>query len=218
MIDLAKNYIRESLTSAKNPALLVSFGKDSMLLLEIAREVKPDISLLWFGDKLSSFAESTIKENDLCVYSYAPADRYLVPNADGYSLIDEYSFGKTRVPLVSDLVKSEKCEIENLPTVRTSQFNYPFDLTLWGYRREDSHPLIEAKFPKKFQLGDTVMDAPLWNWSESEVYNALAELRIPFEAETNEIEVCASCLEQIKELVSEDSLTSFQHRFNWRSH
>ena len=207
---------RESLTKARNPALLCSFGKESMLLLESAREVRPDITVLWFGDRLSKFAESMIKENDLCVYSYAPADRYLVPNGDGYSLIDEYSFGKTFVPTVSDLVESEKCEIEQLSTVRTPLFNYQFDLTLWGARSADTHPLIGSLPTGRFRLGNTVMEAPLWNWSTDEVYDALAERRIPFEADTNRIEVCSGCLKQIKRTVGKKSLKAFEQRFGFR--
>lgn len=218
MIKETRNYIREALANANSPALLCSFGKESLVLLKLAREVRPDISILWFGDSLSTFGESVIRENDLQVFSYPPADRYLVPNGDGYSLIDEYSFGQTRVPLISDLVASDQCEIETLSTLRKPFFGYGADVTLWGFRQEDRHSLVDTVFPRQFQLGQTMMVAPLYDWSESDIFAAIEELRIPYEPETNHIGVCSECLEQITATVGEDSLTAFQERFNWRSH
>jgi len=216
MIHEAVEYIRKSLAQAKNPSILVSFGKDSLVLLTLARQVLPNIPIFYFGDKLSKFAESIIIENDLQVYSYAPADRYLVPNGDGYSLIDEYSFGQTRVPLISDLKPSEKCELEKLSTVRTPLFNWNSDLTLWGYRAEDSHPLMKATFPQRVEVGATMMDAPLYNWSEQDIFNAIEELRIPYEPEVNEVEVCSQCLEEINDSIDrEASLAAFQAKYQF---
>ena len=216
MIDEARRHIRESLSQAKNPALLCSFGKESLVLLKLTREIKPDISIFYFGDKLSRLAETIIKDDDLQVYSYAPADRYLVPNGDGYSLIDEYSFGQVRVPLISDLKLGENCELEKLPTVRTSLFNWQSDLTLWGYRALDVHPLVKIRFPQRFPLGDTVMDAPLWNWTERDVFNAVEELRISYEPEQSEVEVCGRCFEEINQTIDNEAvLTAFNQRFSF---
>lgn len=216
MIEEATDYIREALTQAKNPSLLSSFGKESLVLLKLARQIEPNIAIFYFGDKLSEFAESIIMENDLQVYSYAPTDRYLVPNGSGYSLIDEYSFGETRVPLISDLRAGTACELEKLATVRTPLFNWQHDLTLWGYRRGDSHPLIDTVFPQRFQLGPTIMDAPLYNWSEGDVFDAIEELHIPYVPETDDIEVCTNCLSEINETMDhEASLSGFYSRFQF---
>jgi hypothetical protein len=211
----ARRYIRESLSQAKNPSLLVSFGKESLVLLKLVREIKPNISLFWFGDKLSSFAQSIIKDYELTVYSYAPADRYIVPCKDGYSLIDEYSFGETRIPLISDLVKSDVCEL-NLPTVRTPLFNWRSDVTLWGYRALDVHPLVGIRFPQRFDIGATVMDSPLWNWTEDDVFSAIEELRIPYEPESSDIPVCEACLEEINATMDKEAaLAGFRSRFQF---
>lgn len=214
-MDATRRYIKNVLAQAKNPSLLVSFGKDSLLLLHLVREIKPNISIFWFGDKLSRFAESVIKDNDLQVYSYAPADRYLVPNGDGYSLIDEYSFGQSRVPLVSDLFKSDLCEL-NLPAIRTPLFNWQSDITFWGGKATDSHPLIGHLPAKEFQLGDTKMVAPLWTYSDEDVFECLEAMAIPYEPETNDIPVCQACLDEIEATMDrEASLGAFRGRFQF---
>jgi hypothetical protein len=212
MIAATRSYICESLLQAKNPSLLVSFGKESMLLLTLVREIKPDISLFWFGDKLSAFAESVIKDQDLQVFSYAPADRYIV----GESLVDEYSLGNVRVPLISDLIIGEPCELERLPTIRTPQFNWRSDLTLWGYRQLDNHVLVHTTFPQRFPLGGTVMDAPLYNYTEAQVLDALDELGITYDPDTNATTVCQTCLDEIDATMDKEAaLAGFQSRFQF---
>lgn len=211
-----KDYIRDVLKGAKSPALLCSFGKESLILLKLVREIKPDTSIFWFGDKLSLFAESIIRDNDLQVFSYAPADRYLVPNNDGYSLIDEYSLGQVNVPLISDLEESDLCELELLPTIRTPIFNYRADVTLWGYRAADRHSLVQTVFPQKFPLGGTIMDAPLYNWNEQDVYSAIEELRIPYEPQNDRVQVCSACLDEINATIDKQaSLHAFKERFSF---
>lgn len=217
MIEEARQYIKESLAKAVNPALLCSFGKESMLLLHLARRIRPDITIIWFGDKLPALAEMMIKKDTAFgVMGYPPADRYFVQSANGYSLVDEYSFAGTRVPMISDVVEGE-CELK-FPMQTLSLFRYNADVTLWGYRSADSHPLVNTTFPQRFQLGTTVMDAPLWSWSETDVYNALDKLQVPYEPATNHIAVCGKCLEQIGAAVGEESLRYFQERFNFGGH
>lgn len=217
MIEEAKSYIRETLAQAVNPSLLCSFGRESSLLLYLVRSIRPETTVIWFGDKLPTLAEIMLKsDNSLAVMNYPPADRYFVANADGYSLIDEYSFGQTRVPMISDVVEG-KCELK-FPMQTLPLFRYNADVTLWGYRAEDNHPLVNTVFPQRFTLGNTVMDAPLYDWSEADVYNALDTLHIPYEPETNTIAVCEDCLREISATVGSDSLSIFQQRFNLGGH
>lgn len=187
------------------------------MLLTLARQVRPDVTVLWFGDSLPELAKSMIlNDSSFGVVNYPPADRYFVHNGDGYSLIDEYSLAQARVPMISDVVEGE-CELKfpmkTLPTIL-----YSADVTLWGYRSEDSHSIINTTFQQRFQLGTTVMDAPLYDWSEQDVYRALDYLGVPYEPETNRISVCAECLEQIGATVGEQSLIDFQERFGFGGH
>lgn len=212
MIEATCNYIRKSLAGAKNPAMLCSFGKESMLLLTLVRQIKPDIAIFWFGDHLSTFGESVIKDQGLQVFSYAPADRYIAGN----SLIDEYSLGGMRVPMVSDMIEGKPCELEKLSSMRTPLFNYQSDVTFYGYRRDDSHSLIQTTFPQRFALGGTIMDAPLYDYSEANVLNALNELNVNYDLDTNSITVCATCQEEIDATLDrENSINYFRERFGF---
>src|ERR1043165_1863071 len=102
--------IADLFATARNPALLCSFGSDSTLLLHFARQVRRDVPVYYFGDDLPEFAQQLVIDDDLTVFSYAPADRYLVPRSKGLALIDEYDINGQRVPMVSKVkVSREPC-------------------------------------------------------------------------------------------------------------
>lgn len=210
MIDLS--YIKK----AQRPALFLSFGKDSLLLLHLVRAVRPDIAIYYFGDDLSSFAEQFIMDNDLTVMNYAPVDRYLVPNGDELALIDEYALNDTRIPLVTPIVKGNDCQ-HGLPEKRTPAFSYGHDLTLWGYKRGESCDAVGVDFPKEMNIGGSKFIAPLYEMTDADVFEALETLGIDYEPEKNEIEFCDECINAV---ISSDwdrdaALAGFQSRFGF---
>jgi len=128
----SKRYITETLARAKSPCVLSSFGKDSQLLLHLVREQRKDIPVYFFGDSLPTFAKQFIIDESLTVLNYAPADRYLVPNGEGLALVDEYSLGRVRIPMLSEVVQGENC-VHGVSETRTPYFNFAHDVVFWGY-------------------------------------------------------------------------------------
>lgn len=206
-------YIKEVLASAKNPALMLSFGKDSVLLLKYAQDAGFNGTIYHWGNELSDFAEDFILSNDLTVFSYAPVDRYLLPSGDGLALIDEYALNNHRVPTVRDVVKGDKCDHGVLKQT-TSAFRFPHSVTLWGYRAVDDVPVIGMTLAKEIEVGGTKFIAPLYEMSDAQVYAELDELGLSYE-EDNSVEFCDHCLDVINNSNwdREESLTSFRQRF-----
>ncbi len=165
--------LQEVLSKAKNPCVLVSFGKDSLVLLKTILDMGYNPDILWFRDHLNPFAERIIREWDLTVKGYAPAVRYQV---DG-TVISEYAVGGARLPLLQDVSDDGK----PVGMVTTPQFTYPWDYTLFGYRKTDSHPLITRTFEPEFPLGSTEMVAPMYDLTDTDVFNQIDELNIPYE-------------------------------------
>ena len=206
----------QAIQEAKRPALLLSFGKDSLLLHCLAKQVRSDIALYYFGDTLSEFATQMIIDNDLTVFNYAPVDRYVVPNGEGVALVDEYILNGTRVPFVSPIVKGDGCT-HTLSLTRTPAFRYPHDLTLWGYRKLDWQDAVNTVFPCENIVGGSRFIAPLYEMTDADVFEALETLEIPYGDERNEIEWCDECLTAV---IGDDwdraaSLSAFRNRFSF---
>lgn len=203
------------LSDSKSPAILFSGGKESLLLLDMVREIRPSTVVIHFYDHLHPQVEEIIKGWDLEVLSWRPAARYLIPWQSDIVLVSEYSFGNARLPVLRDIVDGDDCELEKLRTDTTPYFDYPFDLTVWGYRKQDElHPVMPSSFPREFQLGPTRMISPLYSWETEDVIEAVQ--RLPFAPVTNDaIQMCAKCKSELINWDRQKSLDSFASKFGY---
>lgn len=204
------------LLNAKSPAILFSGGKDSTLLLDMARQIRPDITVIHFYDQLHPPVERIIKAWGLQILSWRPAAQYLIPWNSDLALVSEYSFGDARLPVIRDIVRSQNCSLEKL-LGRTELFDYPFDVTFWGYRESDErHPVMGQPFPREFQLGPTRMIAPLYSWSDEDVLGAIEYRKIPYEPFADEVTMCTRCSEGLSGWNAKASLEFFANRFGFQ--
>ena len=201
------------LLTAKSPAILFSGGKDSVLLLDIARKIRPDIAIIYLHDRLHPQVSRIIAEWDLEVISWPPASQYFIPWGNDLALVSEYSFGNARLPVIRDAVLSHSdCAIEKLSNKRMEYFDYPWSETLWGYRKADErHPVMTEPFPREFDLGPTHMIAPLYSWADRDVLGAIEYRKIPYEPFADEVTICPEC----RKATSVGSVEIFAKRFGF---
>lgn len=233
-MDRARQNIREALNTAQCPAVMSSFGKDSLLLLTLVREQRTDIPVLWFKAATNSeqqrFARQIIREWNLVVYSYYPADVYLLTDNDNASLIQEYSFGDSRLPVVSDITVGETCSITAIPQ-RTPQLFLPFDLILTGYKDSDEHWLKGGAelFPPDYKLGRAKICAPIRHLTDAQVREAIYNLGVPYQEIDDSLTLCTRCMSEtntetvfcpvrgtlipVEQWEKEQSLRAFRSRF-----
>lgn len=194
-MELARHKIQQVLTGAQLPAVLWSGGKDSMLLLALVREIIPEPTVLWFRDGTPDhFAKRIIREWGLTAYSWAPADTYLLTNGIDRTLVNEYSFGSDRLPVLTDLGEGTACSRKITP--RTPQLFLPFDVILWGAKDSDTH-WVKGSAPFKedgFMLDNAHVHAPIRHMTDEQVRANLVELRIPYEAVADELPMCTACM------------------------
>jgi hypothetical protein len=215
MIDIRHN-IEAALKDTRHPAILCSFGSDSTLLLYFARQARRDIPVYFFGDDLPELAQQLVLRDDLTIYSYAPADRYLVPQGEGLALVEEYAVNGQRVPMVSKVRSGtrETCAAESSP-LRTPSFYFPHDVVLWGYRSTDHNELIDATFEREVQIGHTKFIAPLYDLTTDQVLNALDALGLDY-VEDDDVEFCDECLNAVlnSDWDAQAALAGFRSRFH----
>lgn len=187
-------------------ALWLSGGKDSTLLLELMLRNSFNFSLLNFNYTYSreqkKRVDYLIAEKNLIVYSYAPLAFTLVGNKKDISIISIYAAGKNgaSVPLIADLVDGDKCAFDlNIKLNKKRQPPIIFDNHIWGSKKSDSHWIDLCIDAEKWQVGNVNFFAPLFEWKDSEVLEALnylgIEYKIPTEKEdTGSVVCCFECL------------------------
>lgn len=206
------------LLEAKSPAILFSGGKDSLLLLDIVRKIRPETAIVHFYDRLTPQVEDAIKRWDLEVLSWRPAEHYLIPWNEGLALVNEYSFGDARLPVLRDVIDGEDCQLEHRRRDTTEHFDYPFDLTYWGMKKADElHPVMPAHFEREMQLGPTKLIAPLYDLSDAEVLSEIEQRGLLYEPFTDAVTACSRCREWLStDWDGSGALNYFAQRFGYR--
>lgn len=209
-MEQARRKIRDALSGAESPAVLTSFGKDSALLLRLAREVRPDIVAVWFRAGLlpeqERFAKSRILAKDLEVWSWQPSDVYVLPNGEGLTLVREQAFGEQRFPVLADVEDGEGC-VFDFPKERTPALYPHFDRLLIGYKDTDSHEVLGGTgfCPEDgWQLGRARVFAPLRHLSDADVWAAIKALGVEYDeerydrggADPDTYRACSECLKE----------------------
>lgn len=213
-MDQARQKVDEALARSVSPAVLCSFGKDSLLLLDLVREQRPNTPVIWFRTGLDeSFGKRMVREWDLKVLRWRPLTVYTL-EGEGRTLVQEFSFGGDRLPMFTDLASDNlygvgpSCAAERFPTSPTAVYP-PFDTLLVGWKDSDTHwvkgdaPLAEDGFV----LGNSQVFAPLRHLTDDAVRAGVIDRKIPFEPTPDELLACTHC-------ISTMPLPEFRSRYN----
>lgn len=209
-MELAQQKVREALIRSASPAVLSSFGKDSMLLLWLVRQIKPDTPVIWFrSGQDESFGRRVIREWNLTVFRWRPVEMYVVQKDNKRTLVHEYAIGSDRLPMLTDLDGNKgPCAMDKF-RLGTPRLFLPFDTLLVGWKDSDTHwvkggaPLAEDGF----KLGGVEFIAPLRHMSDEAVRCAVVDHKIPFEPTPDELTLCTHCIQT-------KPLTEFRSKFN----
>lgn len=204
---LLKRYLRRL---RGDVALWLSGGKDSRLLLEIMLAERLRFWILRFDETWSreqrAVVDELIKRHDLRVYSYAPRWGTMVGGEDGeMALISGYAVASdgTTASLFRDMVDGERCAFDVPLTV--SEREAPpirFETHITGVKKRETHwavgkrPFVTAR---RFEVGDVEFVAPLFNWSDKNVLDALKRLGIDYQEpsdseNTGNVVCCNLCI------------------------
>jgi hypothetical protein len=210
-IEQAKTLIREAMERGQRPALLCSFGKDSMALAHLIRDCAPPnawsthgfpIPVIylrdpWFPWK-HRFAEQTAASWAMEVHNFPPAAAGV--KAKGHSgseperleLVSRYSLATDYLDIPKNTASPEDyprrdylCGLRDwILRPKTSLATFPFDVLFHGHKSSDVDP-HEGPVPlrsNREKVNDRLeLYFPLERWSDDDVWDYLEQNKIPFD-------------------------------------
>jgi len=145
-----------------------SFGKDSMVLLDLIKSAGFKLPVLFFREpffpRKYEFANKIILDNDYVVYDYPPLKTALMKGNGQVEVINLYQVGTEREYIylptgISQPIKGESflCGLNDLLAKPTGTFRFPWDTILIGHKSSDHDPMFgEVKLKT-----DTVRTGPI---------------------------------------------------------
>lgn len=184
--------------------LLLSFGKDSLLLLHALKQIGRDFDCVWFdalADKrMLKWAEKIIARDSLRVYSCAPADSFFARLGEQLYLVEGYSVNGRVIPaLVAVDESGTSCGLAARGKVGRQPVK-GWTVALSGARCADYTKFGGSLRPAREHPGLHVL-TPLWEWTDADVWREIAAQGIETDAaqyerheyDADEVSLCTRC-------------------------
>jgi hypothetical protein len=189
----SKEYIKSILDISKNPIVLCSFGKDSMVMLDLIRQIRNDLPVIFFKEpffpKKYSFANKVIEDYDLNVYDFPPIKTDSIFK-DGICEITNIYNGYKNATLylptgTHEYKDGEKflCAVDDLlnkPKVKG--YDFPWDTIFVGHKSSDVCPVLGAVpiKDKTVKICEMLLALPIADWTDKEIWNYTIQNNIPY--------------------------------------
>ena len=223
-IDSALTLIDKVLREYKNPALMCSFGKDSMVLLDLLLRHSIKLPVIFHRDpwwpKKYAFADGIILEWNLEVHDYPPAKVTLWEGEAIMAFTNHYQIGpQALLQLPKNILQPQfgepfLCGLKQVLGRPTGTYQYPFDVVLVGHKSSDEDQ-IAGKVPLHVDVklnGGAAPDAafPLRGWTDKDIWDYTEAFEVPQQpdrykdrkelpdktANSDYAHVCIACLDK----------------------
>jgi len=185
-------YMETILEVSKNPVVLCSFGKDSMVMLHLLRKLRVTPVLFFkepFFPKKLAFANKVIEDWNLSVYDFPPVHTDYIFKDDNFEVINWYNgFGNALLYLPTgahDYKEGEDflCAIHDLllkPTV--VKHSFPWDTIFVGHKSTDLDPILDniSLKRKTVRIQEMLLALPIAEWTDKDIWDYTVENGIPY--------------------------------------
>jgi hypothetical protein len=193
----AKHLIHSSLANARNPAVMCSFGKDSMVVLHLVMGIRK-LKVVFHRELIQhhrhEYANRMMREWDLHVIDYPASATALSENEKEMNVVSYYQAGANSIYLPSGLRHEDKgrdtvCALADIYGKPTGSINYPFDLVFHGHKTVDNDP-VYGDIPLYADVAQGI-DFPssvfvIRNFTDEDVWRYIEENNIPIHTDRYE--------------------------------
>ena len=201
-ISQAIDLIVRVLDTYKTPAVLCSFGKDSVAMLHLLRSCGHNFPVVFhrepFFPEKYRYANRLIDEWNLTVYDYPPSRCELQEGGGEVEVLNYYDLanGETmalptgvRPPVVGSKPSSFICGYKDLLCKPKGTMQHRWDVLFHGHKSSDVDPVLGA-VPLKVDVAHNARCAaaayPLRHWTDADVWAYLETHGVPIHEERYE--------------------------------
>lgn len=183
--------VKRVLDGARNPCVMCSFGKDSIVVLHMAlRYGKPKVVFHRepFQHEKYDYANKVMRDWHLHIVDYPPLTTSVHDGAE-FEIVNHYHAGRGYVYLPTGIRPPDPldespliCGLEDIYGKPTGTFNYPFDWALHGHKSVDVDPILGAVpliSDASVNLGSISAAFPLRHFTNDEVWRYIEENDLP---------------------------------------
>jgi 3'-phosphoadenosine 5'-phosphosulfate sulfotransferase (PAPS reductase)/FAD synthetase len=196
-VDGAKALVHSCLQNARNPAIMCSFGKDSIVVLHLVmsiRRLKVIFHREPFQHHKYAYANRVMRDWDLHVIDFPPVATALSEGESELEVVNYYPNGNSTVYLPTGLRQDTTgpnlvCALSEIYLKPTGTINYPFDLVFHGHKSSDSDPIVgEIKLYADIAngVGHSSAAFPIRHFTDDDVWRYIEENGLPIHEERYE--------------------------------
>lgn len=196
-IDEALDLIASESLHAEHPIVLSSFGKDSLVLLDLCLSVRQMPVLLFaqeahrFQDKYKH-AYGVIEHFKLEAFTLPPRAVSHVQDGDFFDIFHTFGGDQTGPLVMAMGCKPMEhgddpfvCAVDQMLQPVQASVKYPWDVTFHGHKQSD-----DIKLARKTKIVTPVIDSgstrlvlPIWDWTDDEIWAYIKMRNLPYDAE-----------------------------------
>ncbi|MFN3075380.1 MAG: phosphoadenosine phosphosulfate reductase family protein [Alphaproteobacteria bacterium] len=181
------------LMQARNPIVLCSFGKDSIVLLHLCLRIRT-VPVLFFRfpkfHEKHAHAQQVMRDWDLEVFDMWPEQTTYYQSGRFFEVLHSYPTGSgAHIHLFSGIRERREgesrylCAVDDLVNRPKALSMYPWDVTVHGHKGTDDPELgaAGAIVNPVSQLGQTQLVVPFVDWTDEDIWAYIRHYHLPYD-------------------------------------
>lgn len=186
-----------ALAEFRRPAIMCSFGKDSMVVLDLVRKHR-ELPVIFHREAMQphkyAFANRVIAELGLAVYDYPPLNTDAQESEGEFEILSYYQIGQRTCMVPTgirepDSVGHFACGLNDIYLKPMGTFAYPWDLVFHGHKSSDRDPFY-GDIPLRADVARNVDCAsaafPIRHFTDADVWEYIEANGLPIHHERYE--------------------------------
>lgn len=186
----ALTLIDEQCSAHQHPAVMSSFGKDSMVLLSLIKKAGLQLPVIFhtesFEPKKYAFSNRVIESNNYSVYDWPPLEMQVIQRGEHFEIVNRHQVAADRFDYLPIGIRepsadeSYLCGLKDLYMKPTGGFIFPWDLVFLGHKSSDVDPILGPVPLPHDVVKDTFNAAfPLRHFTDSDIWAYTVRENLP---------------------------------------